>query len=304
MTPRGLWSTNSNSGAILLATLEDELAQRDILGPDYEPVRAHITGVKASSNQAGGKRQAGSANNLDCYQKTATDVGNDLTDVIRLGEAIKKRLSTCSRTPMFVSLIALGVILLALVEAGNPTRGLFRRQSSSTGGPFDPSQIPTQCQPACNSVIDSANTCTTFQCLCTPANDAAVLSCVDCVTSFNHSGTAIVDGQDILNQFASQCNLNNISVSSLSASGVATVTGVTTSNLNPPLTSSALPTSSASHSGSVTSPSIPTSSAAAPSTTPNRAAAIILGWDPYSSLWSCYATLIAVGFVMVLGNVV
>ncbi|KAJ7876584.1 hypothetical protein B0H13DRAFT_2668624 [Mycena leptocephala] len=114
----------------------------------------------------------------------------------------------------------LGLVLLAMVEAGHGR--LFLRQSST----FDPSQIPTECQDVCNSVVDHANTCMTFQCLCTPANDAAVLSCVDCVTTSNHSSAAIIDGQDILNQFASECNLNSVSVSSLSASGVATVTDI------------------------------------------------------------------------------
>ncbi|KAJ7842834.1 hypothetical protein B0H14DRAFT_2779969 [Mycena olivaceomarginata] len=186
---------------------------------------------------------------------------------------------------MFVSYV-LGLALLALVEAGNPLRQLlFLRQSSP--GPFDPSQIPTQCQAACSSVVDNANTCMTFQCLCTPAHDAAVLSCVNCVTSFNHSDTAIVDGQDILNQFASQCNLNSVSVSSLSASGVATVTGATTSNLDPPLTSVS-PTSQ-----STSAPSLPISStaAAAPSATnSNRASAVIPG---IYSLWTSYAALVA-----------
>ncbi|KAF8198171.1 hypothetical protein K438DRAFT_701448 [Mycena galopus ATCC 62051] len=189
---------------------------------------------------------------------------------------------------MFVPV--LGLVLLALVEAGSPT--LLLRQSS-TPGAFDPSQIPTQCQSACNAVVDNSNTCTTFQCLCTPANDAAVLSCVNCVTSFNQSGTAIVDGQDILNQFASQCNLNNVSVSTLSASGIATVTGATTSNLAPPLTSSVPPTL---QSTSATSPSVSTSAStsAAPSSTPNQGSVISIG----RSLWPSYTALIAVVFVM------
>ncbi|KAJ7328798.1 hypothetical protein DFH08DRAFT_883244 [Mycena albidolilacea] len=187
---------------------------------------------------------------------------------------------------MFVSYV-LGLALIALAEAGNSLRRLHSLRQSSPG-PFDPSQIPTQCQAACSSVVDNANTCTTFQCLCTPAHDAAVLSCVNCVTSFNHSDTAIVDGQDILNQFASQCNLNSVSVSSLSASGVATVTGATTSNLDPPLTSSH-PTS---QSASATAPSLPISStAAAPSATnSNRASAVLPG---IYSLWTSYAALVA-----------
>ncbi|KAF7340844.1 hypothetical protein MSAN_02113900 [Mycena sanguinolenta] len=183
---------------------------------------------------------------------------------------------------MFVlPVYVLGLVLLAMAEGG----GLFPRQSSS--GFFDPSQIPTQCQTTCNTVVDNANTCTTFQCLCTPANDAAVLSCVNCVTSFNSSATTIVDGQDILNQFASQCNINNITVSSLSASGIATVTGVTTSDLSPPITSSAPPSS---QSASATSPSVPTSSTSvAPSTTSNQASLVSL-----ATLWpGCTALVVA-----------
>ncbi|KAJ7102737.1 hypothetical protein C8R44DRAFT_988112 [Mycena epipterygia] len=150
---------------------------------------------------------------------------------------------------------------------------------------FDPSQIPSACQGACNSVVDNANvsisTCTTFQCLCTPQNDAAVLSCVDCVTSFNHSGSAIIAGQDILNQFAAQCSINSLSVSTLSASGAATVTGVTTLSIESRPTSAS--TSQASQSASATSPSSVltstvtsplTSSSPSPSAVPGSASAI------------------------------
>ncbi|KAJ7664365.1 hypothetical protein DFH06DRAFT_322414 [Mycena polygramma] len=182
---------------------------------------------------------------------------------------------------MFMSLYCahflLGWILLGMVKAGRPTA----RQSLT----FDPSQIPEECQSACNSVVDNANTCTTFKCLCTPANDAAVLACVDCVTSSNHSATAIIDGQDILNQFASQCNLNNVSVSSLSASGVATVTGITTSNIDPPQPSSA--TSQTSQQASVTSPSPSTS--ASPSASSNHAPSIAFHW---SLMWPVYSALV------------
>ncbi|KAJ6523325.1 hypothetical protein B0H19DRAFT_1201851 [Mycena capillaripes] len=182
----------------------------------------------------------------------------------------------------------LGLVLLVLVEGR-----LLLRQST-----FDPSQIPEECQTTCNSVIDTANTCTTFQCLCTPANDKAVLSCVDCVTASNHTSTAIIDGQDILNQFASQCNLNNVSVSSLSASGVATVTGITTSNLDPQ-TSSAASQSQTSPSASATSPSLSTASTSAPpSASPNPASAIILDLSLYSSLWPSYIALIVVALAM------
>ncbi|KAJ6495883.1 hypothetical protein DFH09DRAFT_344307 [Mycena vulgaris] len=173
---------------------------------------------------------------------------------------------------LLYELAALGGIILCTARTSHAAAAsLIPRQTST----FDPSQIPSACQDACSSVVDNANTCTTFQCLCTPKNDAAVLSCVNCVISFNHSSPAIIDGQDILNQFASECNLNNASVSSLSASGVATVTGITTSNLNPPPTSSAT-----SSSASATSPSLPGSStnpslaspstSAAPSATPSR----------------------------------
>ncbi|KAJ7908847.1 hypothetical protein B0H13DRAFT_651457 [Mycena leptocephala] len=180
----------------------------------------------------------------------------------------------------------LGLVLLAMVEAGHGR--LFLRQSST----FDPSQIPTECQDVCNSVVDHANTCTTYQCLCTPANDAAVLSCVDCVTTSNHSSAAIIDGQDILNQFASECNLNSVSVSSLSASGVATVTGITTSNLDPPPTSAG--SSQTSRSASAT-PSLPTSSTSAPPSTPsNHASSIISDF----TLWPSYTTLIVVAWAM------
>ncbi|KAJ7626760.1 hypothetical protein B0H17DRAFT_1110501 [Mycena rosella] len=138
-------------------------------------------------------------------------------------------------TTLAYDLAALGAVLLCTARtsfAVSDSRRLISRQTST----FDPSQIPSACQSSCNSIVDNANTCTTFQCLCTPKNDAAVQSCVNCVISLNHTGPVIIDGQDS-SIFASECNLNNVSVSSLSASGVATVTGITTSNFNPPPTS-------------------------------------------------------------------
>ncbi|KAJ7026943.1 hypothetical protein C8F04DRAFT_1123753 [Mycena alexandri] len=185
-------------------------------------------------------------------------------------------------------------ILLTMAEASQTTGRLLLRQSSTSS--FDPSQIPPQCQSACNSVVDNANTCTTYQCLCTPKNDAAVLSCVNCVTSFNSSGSTIIDGQDILNQFASECNLNNVSVSSLSASGVATVTGFSTSNLDPSPSSTG--TSSAnSQTASATSPPLPTSSTSAPPASSSPSSALGLP----SLLWPSYAVLVIVGIALTVG---
>ncbi|KAJ7722648.1 hypothetical protein DFH07DRAFT_286407 [Mycena maculata] len=193
----------------------------------------------------------------------------------------------------------LGIILVGIIQAASgstvTTGALVPRQSSV----LDPSQIPSQCQDACNSVVNDANTCTTFRCICTPQNDADVLSCVDCVLSANHSGPVIVNGQDILNQYASECNLNNVSVSSLSASGVATVTGISTSNLNPsvpPIPPSSTPVSQTSQSASATSPSpsltLPTSPSATPSPsgTPSLASAVI----PSVYLWPSCVTVVAI----------
>ncbi|KAJ7187159.1 hypothetical protein C8R46DRAFT_285237 [Mycena filopes] len=183
--------------------------------------------------------------------------------------------------------------LLTLVKAGPTTGGLNLRQSS-TGTSFDPSEIPSACQSVCTTVVDNANTCTTFQCLCTPKNDAAVLSCVNCVSSFNSSGSTIISGQDILNQFASQCNLNNVSVSSLSASGVGTVTGLSTSNLDP--SPSSTPAAS-SPSASATSPGksqSPSSSTPAPSSSPSPSGALGLPL----LLWPSYAALVIVGVAL------
>ncbi|KAJ7226705.1 hypothetical protein GGX14DRAFT_626799 [Mycena pura] len=146
---------------------------------------------------------------------------------------------------------------------------LRARQSSA----FDPSQIPASCNGSCNSVVGDANTCTTLECLCSPAKDAAVLACVDCVIKFNHSSAVIVDGQNILNQFTSQCGFNNLTVSSLSASGVGTVTGLTTTSIVPPNTTVTSdsqtavtpPPASAPAAVSATSPSLPISSTSASS---------------------------------------
>ncbi|KAJ6632207.1 hypothetical protein B0H10DRAFT_1976535 [Mycena sp. CBHHK59/15] len=176
--------------------------------------------------------------------------------------------------------------VMAAISSSISTQSSVSRQSSILG--FDPGQIPSECQSACNSVVDNANTCTTFQCLCTPKNDAAVLSCVDCVVSANGTGPVIVDGQDILNQFASECDINSVSVSSLSASGVATVSGVTTSNLNSPSpqTTSTMAISQASQSKSTTNPL--SSSVAA---SPTRASAALAHQTTHFFLWPSYAAV-------------
>ncbi|KAJ7450065.1 hypothetical protein B0H11DRAFT_2078307 [Mycena galericulata] len=185
---------------------------------------------------------------------------------------------------------ALGVVFLSrtqMASGSTATGALAPRQSSL----LNPSQIPPQCENNCTTIVSDANTCTTFQCLCSPKNDAAVLSCVNCVISFNHSGPVIINGQDILNQYASECNLNNISISSLSASGAATVTGLTTSNLNP--SPSFATTSQTSQSASATSPhpSLTTTSSF-PTSSGTPSGALPVRPRTNSLLWPSYATVV------------
>ncbi|KAJ7641781.1 hypothetical protein FB45DRAFT_1054208 [Roridomyces roridus] len=191
-------------------------------------------------------------------------------------------------------LLASACVLLTAAAEATPTSALLGRQAPL----LDPSQIPSQCQSNCTVLVDDANTCTNFQCLCTPANDAAVLSCVNCVISFNHTGSVIISGQDILNQYASECNQNNISISTLSASGVGTVTGTSTMNLNPSFPPSVLAQSTmTSPVGSLsTSPSSSTAAANSPSGTSTNKASVIV---PHSTdrLWMAVGIMLAIAIV-------
>ncbi|KAJ7279331.1 hypothetical protein C8J57DRAFT_132574 [Mycena rebaudengoi] len=171
------------------------------------------------------------------------------------------------------------IIVATLIRACSSA--LFVNRQSSA---FDPGQIPTTCQDPCAFVINNANTCTTFQCLCTPKNNAAVLSCVDCVISFNRTGSVIISGQDILNQFATQCNIRSLSISSLSASGAATVSGLTTSSIRIP-------------SAPITTSSQPFTTSITPSSPSPSSSAAVAHRDRHFLLWpSC----IAVSFLVVL----
>ncbi|KAF7290823.1 hypothetical protein MIND_01323500 [Mycena indigotica] len=79
---------------------------------------------------------------------------------------------------------------------------VFGRQSISRDD-IDPSQIPSQCVDTCQRIIETFNTCMTIQCICAPADQAAILTCVDCLASFKGPNT--LSGQDLLSQYDSRC---------------------------------------------------------------------------------------------------
>ncbi|KAK7039337.1 hypothetical protein R3P38DRAFT_474756 [Favolaschia claudopus] len=206
-----------------------------------------------------------------------------------------------SRLLMMSLVYALGWLIFSPVQAiGSLGPTLTTRQfffpRESTPASFNASQIPDQCQSKCDSILDNANNCTTFQCICTPANDAALLACVNCVASANSSATAIVAGQDILNQFAMFCNLNNFTISSLSASGIATVTDATTSNfIIPPSSEGQLTSATSPLPGSPTTLSA-SGLSVSPSSNPNSALSTILSGT--SVLWPIHAAIVMLALVV------
>ncbi|KAJ6456639.1 hypothetical protein C8R47DRAFT_1165251 [Mycena vitilis] len=64
MTPQGLRSSNRKNGEILLATLGDEQMQQSILGPDYDTVKAQITGANGQKRQLDGSQPQSGAKKL------------------------------------------------------------------------------------------------------------------------------------------------------------------------------------------------------------------------------------------------
>ncbi|ESK84073.1 hypothetical protein Moror_11472 [Moniliophthora roreri MCA 2997] len=102
---------------------------------------------------------------------------------------------------------------------------LFGRQSS-TGVTSTPTNIPQSCQGICNVIIDTINTCATFQCLCTPENSNNLTSCVDCISAIKPNETVIEEAQGILNQFGAICNnAGGIPIPTQTASGFSGVVG-------------------------------------------------------------------------------
>ncbi|KAJ7664344.1 hypothetical protein DFH06DRAFT_1087334 [Mycena polygramma] len=64
MTPQGLRSSNRKNGEILLAMLGDEQMQQSILGPDYDTVKAQITGANGQKRQLDGSGPQSGAKKL------------------------------------------------------------------------------------------------------------------------------------------------------------------------------------------------------------------------------------------------
>ncbi|KAJ7055461.1 hypothetical protein C8F01DRAFT_452525 [Mycena amicta] len=123
---------------------------------------------------------------------------------------------------------------------------------------IDPGQIPSQCFDVCQAVVDTLNTCTTIQCLCNPADQAAILTCAGCLDSLTQNQNSTLSGQDLLRQYDAQCgvSLTVSSPPSTSTSGVSTSTTSGQSNINHPsssgtgVTSTPVPTSPSNPSGS------------------------------------------------------
>ncbi|KAK7030855.1 hypothetical protein VNI00_013963 [Paramarasmius palmivorus] len=116
----------------------------------------------------------------------------------------------------------------ALVSGVFEIRGsLFRKQSGTGGAGMElPSNIPSSCRGVCNIIINTINTCATFQCLCTPGNSNNLTSCVDCIVAIKPNQTVIEEAQGILNQFGAICNdAGSIPIPTQTASGFSGVVG-------------------------------------------------------------------------------
>ncbi|KAJ4490815.1 hypothetical protein J3R30DRAFT_3425474 [Lentinula aciculospora] len=80
---------------------------------------------------------------------------------------------------------------------------LIPRQSSSSG--IDPSEIPTQCQSQCTTVLNTISACTTDSCICTTTNANDLESCVNCLVSLDPTAEMIEEGNEILESLNEEC---------------------------------------------------------------------------------------------------
>ncbi|KAI0050087.1 hypothetical protein FA95DRAFT_1556008 [Auriscalpium vulgare] len=68
---------------------------------------------------------------------------------------------------------------------------------------IDPSTVPTQCQSACGSALNTLNACTTQACTCSAANSTGLTSCVGCLDGLGAAQGQ--EGQDVLDDVTQAC---------------------------------------------------------------------------------------------------
>ncbi|KAJ3730395.1 hypothetical protein EV361DRAFT_892014 [Lentinula raphanica] len=89
-------------------------------------------------------------------------------------------------------------------RAYNALDVLIPRQSSTSG--IDPSDIPTQCQSQCTTVLNTISTCTTVSCVCTTDNANEMESCVNCLISLDPTASMIEEGNEVLDSMSEECS--------------------------------------------------------------------------------------------------
>jgi len=106
---------------------------------------------------------------------------------------------------------------LALNVPGASINNIFARQ-----GGFTPGAIPQTCATSCQTVQSVTSTCSQLSCLCTPAVDQGMKSCLQCAVSAGAAGYTQASADSTLNEFESACTGANFPLSGGSTSGGTT----------------------------------------------------------------------------------
>ncbi|KAF8884670.1 hypothetical protein BD779DRAFT_1740144 [Infundibulicybe gibba] len=96
---------------------------------------------------------------------------------------------------------------------------LLTREKSS-GGDFDPNEIPSQCQTACNtfsSAITSCRSSTQASCGCSTATEQGLVTCLNCLVGLTPSSVATAQG--VVDQFVQNCGSAGVKIPSATVSG-------------------------------------------------------------------------------------
>ncbi|KAF8829716.1 hypothetical protein HHX47_DHR2000289 [Lentinula edodes] len=137
------------------------------------------------------------------------------------------KISSTSTLVMTASLLASNVAASSLLERTSSAFDiLIARQSTSSG--IDPSEIPTQCETQCTTVLNTISACTTDSCICTTTNANEMESCVNCLVSLDPTTDMIEEGDEILLSLEVECDTVS-GFPSLSVSASTTISDDTSS---------------------------------------------------------------------------
>ncbi|KAJ3885496.1 hypothetical protein GG344DRAFT_82653 [Lentinula edodes] len=137
------------------------------------------------------------------------------------------KISSSSTLIMTASLLASNVAASSLLERTSSAFDiLIARQSTSSG--IDPSEIPTQCETQCTTVLNTISACTTDSCICTTTNADEMESCVNCLVSIDPTADMIEEGNEILLSLEVECDTVS-GFPSLSVSASSTISDDTSS---------------------------------------------------------------------------